>query len=418
MSETPGGARFVLGLRCPACGREHAARGIRYLCGGCQGNLEVVYDYARMRKAVTRRGLGRDRDTSIWRYLPMLPVPDRPRGPWVHVGGTPLYRAGRLGKQFGLTDLWLKDDGRNPSASFKDRAGAVAIAKAMQMRRKVITGASTGNAASSLACLAASLGIRPVVFVPRAAPAAKLTQLLVFGATVLAVDGTYDQAFDLCREASDAFGWFNRNTGYNPYTREGKKTCAYEIVEQLGWEVPDLVFVSVGDGNILSGLWKGFRDLQALGLVDRLPRMVAVQASGSNAVARAFASDGVIRPVKESTLADSISVSFPRDGDAAVRALRESGGFCVEVGDEEILDAIARTARAEGVFGEPAGVTPVAGLRKAAGDGRVGAHERVVVVVTGNGLKDIASARRAVGEPNILAPELGAVTALLPGLGL
>jgi threonine synthase len=324
----------------------------------------------------------------------------------VQVGGTPLYHAQRLGQEFGLSRVFLKDDGRNPSASFKDRAGAIAIAKALNLGQSVITGASTGNAASSLACLSASQGIRPLVFVPKAAPPAKITQLLVFGATVLAVDGSYDQAFDLCLEATREYGWYNRNTGYNPYTREGKKTCAFEIVEQLDWECPDLVFVSVGDGNILSGLWKGFRDLHALGLIERLPRMVGVQASGSNAIKQAFEGDGVIRPVKDNTLADSISVSLPRDGVAAVQALKDSGGFAMEVSDPEILAAIPLTAQTESVFGEPAGVTSVAGLKKAAAAGLVKEEETIAVVVTGNGLKDIASAQRSGSGAHPVQPNL------------
>ncbi|MFA5139191.1 MAG: threonine synthase, partial [Elusimicrobiota bacterium] len=326
---------------------------------------------------------------------------------------TPLYQADRLGRQLGLSQVHLKDDTRNPSASFKDRAGIAAAAKALQLGRRVITGASTGNAASSLACLCASAGIRPIVFVPRTAPPAKITQLLVFGATVIAVRGTYDQAFDLCLKASELYGWYNRNTGHNPYTREGKKTCSFEIVEQLGWRVPDKVFAPVGDGNILSGIWKGFLDLYAVGLIRSLPRLVAVQAEGSNAVKKAFESDGVLRPVSGRTLADSISVSLPRDGEAAVRALRESKGFAVEVSDAEILDAMRALARAESVFAEPAGAASVAGLKKAVLQGRVRRDETVVLLATGSGLKDIASAGRAVNKPFCIDPDAGELKKLV-----
>ncbi|MDD5629100.1 MAG: pyridoxal-phosphate dependent enzyme, partial [Elusimicrobia bacterium] len=249
------------------------------------------------------------------------------------------------------------------------------------------------------------LGLKTIIFVPEKAPVAKIAQLLVFGATVIAVKGTYDQAFDLCLKATEAFGWYNRNTGHNPFTREGKKTCSFEIVEQLGWKCPDKVFVPVGDGNIISGIWKGFKDFHALGLIDRLPQLVAVQAAGSDAVKRAFESDGVIRPVSGDTLADSISVSLPRDGEAAVKALKESQGFALSVTDDEILAALRDTARRESVFGEPAGVTSVAGLRKAAAQGLVKRGEKVVALVTGNGLKDVASAMKAVAKPFLVAPD-------------
>ncbi|MBI5624751.1 MAG: threonine synthase [Elusimicrobia bacterium] len=401
----------ALGFRCFRCGRETASA--EYVCPSCSGNLEVVYDLQTLKRRLTRSSLAKDPDASVWRWKELLPIA-RFRGvPLARVGGTPLYRAERLGRDLGLKEVWLKDDGRNPSASFKDRAGAVAVAKALELGERVVTGASTGNAASSMACLAAGLGLKTIIFVPQKAPAAKIAQLLVFGATVIAVKGTYDQAFDLCLKATEEFGWYNRNTGHNPFTREGKKTASFEIAEQLGWTVPDAVFVSVGDGNIISGVWKGFKELRGLGLIDRLPRMVAVQAEGSAAVKKAFESDGVIRPVSGETLADSISVSLPRDGEAAVRALVESGGSAVSVTDAEILDAMKVTARREGVFAEPAGAASVAGLRKAASLGLVRPGEKVLALITGNGLKDVASALKAAGKPFLIEPEAGELRKLV-----
>jgi threonine synthase len=331
----------------------------------------------------------------------------------LQVGGTPLMPAPVLGAQLGLTRLWLKDDSRNPSASFKDRAGAVALAVAHEQRAPLVAGASTGNAASSFALLCARTGMPAIIFVPENAPAAKVAQILLFGAHVVAVRGTYDQAFDLCAEACREFGWYNRNTGFNPYTREGKKTCSYEIVEQLDWEVPDWVFVSVGDGNILSGLWKGFTDLKALGLISKVPRLAAVQAEGSNAVKQAFDGDGKLRPVSGKTIADSISVSMPRDGEAAVAALRESNGIAISVGDEEILAAMRLAARYEGVFAEPAAAAAVAGTARAVIEGHVGRDESVVTVITGSGLKDVPSAMRAAGSPHLIAPTMKALKDLL-----
>lgn len=407
----------VVGLRCIRCAKEHAAPGRgqapRYVCGGCGGNLEVTYDYRAIGREVTRATLAADTDPSIWRYRAFLPVAESALAARLNVGGTPLAVAPVLGAKLGLERLWLKDDTRNPSASFKDRAGAVALAVAHERGERVVSGASTGNAASSLACLAARTGMKTVIFVPESAPAGKLAQILLFGANVVCVRGNYDQACDLCLEACNEHGWYNRNTGYNPYTREGKKTCAFEIVEQLGWKVPDWVVVSVGDGNIISGLWKGFVELREAGLVDRTPKLLAAQAERSNAVKLAFEGDGVIRPVSGQTIADSISVSMPRDGDAAVRALRDSGGVAVAVSDEQILDAMRVLARSEGLFAEPASAASVAALVTAAGDGRVRPSETVVTVVTGSGLKDVASAMRAAGAAHVIDPNLRALNELV-----
>jgi len=403
----------VLGLRCHSCKREYPLRGSDYLCPYCDGNLSVDYDFRLLRKTLSREAFARNGDLSLWRYCALLPIDPAGRRPFARPGWTPLLKAERLGRALGLLDLHLKDDGRNPSASLKDRASAVVLADAMQKGISLIAGASTGNAASSLACMAAGTGVKPLVFVPAAAPPAKIAQLLLYGAEVLAVRGGYDQAFDLCLDACEEFGWYNRNTGFNPFTREGKKTCSFEIIEQFGWRVPDVVVVSVGDGNILSGLWKGFLDFKSAGLIDSLPRMVAVQAKGSAAIARAFSSGKPIRPVKANTIADSISVNKPRDGDMARRALRQSRGFAVVVSDEEILDAMRLCARSEGVFAESAAAAAVAGLKRAAAEGRIRPRNRVVAVITGSGLKDVAGAMRAAPKPRSVAPAMSALRALV-----
>ncbi|MBI5361786.1 MAG: threonine synthase [Planctomycetes bacterium] len=407
----------ILGLRCVRCGFEHAAPGprdpLRYACTACGANLEVVHDLALLKKRVTRATLAANTERTLWRYADLYPVSGGPHVARLAAGGTPLLDAPRLAREVDHERLWIKDDSRNPSASFKDRAGAVALAVALERSEKLVAGASTGNAASSLACLAARTGTRTLIFVPESAPPAKVAQILLFGAQVVAVRGTYDQAFDLCAAACAKHGWYNRNTGANPYTREGKKSCAFEIAEQLAWDAPDLVFVGTGDGNILSGLWKGFSELVALGLCERAPRMVAVQSGESLAIQRAFDGDGVLRPVSGNTIADSISVSIPRDGDAALSALRASNGFAVAVSDDELLAAMRTLARSEGVFAEPAAAASLAGFTKARKLGRVRANDRVVLVVTGSGLKDVQSARRAAGEPHVIDPELGALDALL-----
>jgi threonine synthase len=353
----------------------------------------------------------------MWRYTPLLPIRDRvvrASSPLASVGGTPLYNAGRLASDLGLRELYIKDDGRNPTASFKDRASAIAVVKALEGGREIVTTASSGNAAAALAGMAAAVGLKTVIFVPETAPQAKVAQLLIFGATVLLVKGNYDQAFDLCLAASKEFGWYCRNTAYNPYMSEGKKTASLEIVEQLNWFAPDAIFVAVGDGCIIGGLWKGLRDLEALGWLDRMPRLFGVQAAGAAALADAWQRGGEdIRPIVPQTLADSISVGIPRDRIKALRAVRNTGGAFITVSDDEILDAMRVLARRAAVFAEPAGATGYAGLAKAVRNGLVRSDERVVVVVTGNGLKDVRSAMQAVGEAQRIEPDLEAVRAAL-----
>ena len=317
-----------------------------------------------------------------------------------------MYEAKKLGKKLGIKSLYIKDEGRNPSASLKDRPGAIAVVKALERGEEIITCASTGNAASSLSCLTAALGLKTIIFVPETSPEAKIAQLLVFGAIVIAVEGTYDDAFDLCIKATEKYGWYNRSSEYNPYTREGKKTCAFEICEQLDWKCPDKVFISVGDGNLISGVWKGFMDLFEIGFIDCLPQLISCQSENMDAINRAFNSDGIIQPVKGKTIADSIAVSFPHDGDAALEAIKKSGGFGISVSDEDILRAIPELAQETSVFGEPSGVVPFAALKKAMDENRVGNDEKIVVLVSGSGLKDINSAMKSVGRPVKIKPDL------------
>lgn len=364
----------------------------------------------------------------VFRYRALLPVSRLELASPLRVGMTPIYEAPRLGAAAGLKHLLVKDDGQNPSASFKDRAGAVALVRARETGAKVLCGASTGNAGSSMACLAASVGMPCVIFVPEKAPAAKIAQLLIFGANVLAVKGTYDDAFDLCMEVCAQRGWFNRNTGHNPFTREGKKTAAFEIYDQLG-KIPDWVVVPTGDGNILAGIWKGFRDLKAAGIAPKMPKMLCAQSEASAAISVAAWKlqragnlkpdwkSVEIAPVAATTVADSISVDIPRDGLAAVRAVIESGGAAVAVPDAEILAAIPELARGAGVFAEPAASCAWAGLKKAAREGRVKPDETVVCMITGNGLKDVASARKVAGDPVPVEANVAAALAATEGLG-
>jgi threonine synthase len=406
------------GYRCSLCKMEYQPGQVTYTCPRDGGNLDIVLDYESINSKFHPEDIHCRTDYSLWRYAPLLPVPE------VAGGGTPLHAAGwtpvfampKLAEKLGLTQLWLKDESRNPTASFKDRASAIVVARAREINAEVVVTASTGNAGAALAGMSAAVGQRAVIFAPRSAPPAKVAQLLIFGAKVMLVDGTYDDAFDLTIQASQEFGWYCRNTGYNPFTLEGKKTAAFEIWEYMQdaiGEMPFTVLVSVGDGNIISGLHKGFKDLLALGWIAQIPRIIGVQAEGSAAVANAFRSGTEeIVPVSAKTLADSISVDLPRDGVRAVRAARETGGTYITVSDEEILSAIADLGKV-GVFAEPAGATSYAGLIKAAGSDVVVGDEPILVINTGSGLKDIKAAMQAVAEAPIIEPTLEAVKELL-----
>ncbi len=416
---------YMNGYRCIACNASQVFDFDGFVCPACSGNLDISYDY----DAIRERLGGDFPQTSgdLFRFSALLPL-KQPRPAFaLNVGGTPLYPAQRLGERIGLQNLYLKDDTLNPSASLKDRASAITVGRAVDIGAQVISIASTGNAGSSLACLAAATGLSAVVFVPADAPKAKLTQMLAFGARVLAVKGNYDDAYDLCLAASREFGWFNRSTGYNAFTREGKKTCSYEIWQDLGKKAPDRVVVPTGDGNIISAIWKGWCDLRSVGLIDRLPKIDCVQSENSAAISKTIHelrsagkpdidwSRVVLHEVNATTLADSISVDRPRDGLAAVKAVIQSGGEAVTVADEDILAAIPEMARSSGVFPEPAAAAPWAAVKKMVDNGLINVDERVVCIVTGNGLKDIANAGAAAGRAQEIEPSLEAVRASLAG---
>jgi threonine synthase len=392
---------YVTGLRCLVCGEVYAPDDVEYVCPrhGRDGILDVEYDYDAIGAFFDPARLAADADRSIWRYRPLLPMAQEAAVPPLAIGWTPLYPAPRLADELGLGELRIKDDGRQPTASFKDRASAVAVVKAQERGAEVVTTASTGNAAAALSGICASVGQPNVIFVPESAPPAKIAQLLAFGSTVMLVAGTYDDAFDLCLDAADHFGWYNRNTGFNPYMTEGKKTAMLELFEQFAGDLPDVVAVSVGDGCIIGGLHKGLKDLAALGWIDRMPRLLGVQAEGSSFLVQAFENDEDVLtkpPAPAETVADSISAATPRDRIKAMAAVRETGGAFVAVPDDAILAAIPALARGAGVFAEPAAAAGYAGLAAAVERGLVQPGERVAVVSTGSGLKDVAAAMTAV----------------------
>lgn len=382
---------------------------------GQVATFDVLYDYEQLRATLDRDRLKANPNRGMWRYRELLPLaPDAPVPP-LAVGGTPLYEAPRLAQALGLSQAWVKDDGANPTASLKDRASSMVVALAMSRGITTVSTASTGNAAAALAGVGASLhqAMEIVIFVPSSAPIAKIAQLLVYGARVVLVKGTYDQAFDLCYDVCLEKGWYCRNTGINPYTTEGKKTVSFEIAEQLHWQVPDVVVVSVGDGSIIGGIHKGFVELYQLGWTTKVPRLIGVQAQGSSPLVQAWQDhiDGTdMQPIAVSTLADSISAGLPRDRMKALRAVRSTQGAFVAVTDAEIVETIPTFARLTGVFAEPSSSVIYAGIERAIQLGYIHSEESVVFVSTGNGLKDVARAQQSVTQNGLLVePDLDSV---------
>ena len=409
--------KYVLGAKCVKCGKEYAAVPDLTTCS-CGGILDIQYDYAALRRDLSREMLAQNPDRSMWRYRPLLPIEEDSAPPPLRVGWSPLYRADRLARTLGLRTLYLKDDGQNPTSSLKDRASAMAVVKAREAGADTIACSSTGNAASSLAGNAAAAGLRTYIFVPSRAPKGKVAQLRIFGSTVISVDGSYEDTFELSKAAIDKWGWYNRNAAINPYLSEGKKTVTLEIMEQLNWQVPDYIALSVGDGCTIAGAWKGLVDLYEVGLIDKLPKLIAVQAEGCCPLNRAIQTGEPWQPMEENTLADSIAVGVPRNPDKALNAIRASHGVAVNVSDEEILAAMRLLGRTQGVFGEPAGVTGTAGVKKALELGLISPDSTVVSIVTGNGLKDVQNGIKAAGEPMLVKPDMDALLSAFDQAGI
>ncbi|MEM6281971.1 MAG: threonine synthase [Chloroflexota bacterium] len=404
----------ILCLRDTVTGAQFAEGEVEYFnpAVGQVATLDVVYDYAALRGSLDRDALRADKNPTMWRYRDMLPLSPESSVPPLAVGGTPLYETPRLAADLGIKAAWVKDDGANPTGSLKDRASAMVVARALATGRHTVSTASTGNAAAALAGVGASVNdvaLRTVIFVPATAPEAKIAQLLVYGAEVVLVEGTYDEAFDLCYEVCVSENWYCRNTGINPFTSEGKKTVSYEIAEQMNWQMPDVAVVSVGDGSIIGGVHKGFVELKELGWIERIPRVVGVQAEGSSPLVKAWESGmdaADMQPEDVYTIADSISAGLPRDRMKAMRAVQQSGGAFVAVSDDAIVAAIPTFARLTGVFAEPSCAAVYAGAQRAIELGHITPDDSVVFVSTGNGLKDVRRAQQSVSgglrvEPTI-----------------
>ena len=393
----------VTGAKCVKCGKIYPAEPDINTCS-CGGILDIEYDYEYIKNSFSKDILPARTERSLFRYRELLPIETGTSSTPLRAGGSPLYNAASLAKKLGVRELYIKDDGFNPTSSLKDRASAIAVAKALEAGADTIACSSTGNAASSLAGAAAAAGLRSFIFVPERAPIGKLTQLMIFGAYVVKVKGDYADTFNLSRLAIEKYGWYNRNAAINPYLSEGKKTVSFEIAEQLNWKIPDYVALSVGDGCTIAGVWKGFKDLYSIGFIDRLPRLISVQAEGCCPINTAVAENKALIPCAENTIADSIAVGVPRNSDKAIAAIRESKGITVNVTDEEILSAILSLGQTCGVFAEPAGAAGTAGVKKALEQGFIERDASVCSIVTGNGLKDIANGQKAAGQPMHLPP--------------
>ena len=384
--------------KCVKCGKEYAATPDVTTCE-CGGILDIVYDYDYIKSHLTKEKLAARKDLTMWRYRELLPIEEETENTPLRVGNTPLYEEPRLAEMLGLGHLYVKDDGLNPTSSLKDRASAMAVAKAKEAGKDIIACSSTGNAASSLAGNAAAAGMKTYIFVPSRAPKGKVAQLLTFGATVVSVQGNYEETFELSSKAIDRWGWYNRNAAVNPYLSEGKKTVSLEICEQLQWKAPDYIAVAVGDGCTIGGVWKGLKDLYAIGFIDKLPRLISCQAEGCCPLNRAIQEKAPWHPMEENTLADSIAVGVPRNPDKALQAIEESNGLVVNVSDAEIMAAQKLLGSVCGLFGEPAGVTGTAGVKKLCEMGVLGKDDTVVTMISGNGLKDVENAIKAAGAP-------------------
>ena len=400
--------KYVLGYKCTLCGKffKEDEASLTCPCCGEKGILDVVFDYDELRKVLTLDYFNNNKDYSMWRYSPLMGISQEHIHEMLRIGWTPLIKSNNLAKQLGLKELYIKDDGLNPSGSSKDRASGVAVLKAIEAGAKVISCSSTGNAASSCACHAAHMGLPAVIFVPKRAPIGKTTQICLYGATLVKVDGDYKAAFNLSKQAIDKYGWYNRNAAINPWMVEGKKTVSLEIAEQLGFKPTDWVCVSVGDGCTVGGVYKGFHDLKELGLINRIPRILAVQSTRCEPFVISDRTGEPLREADENTIADSIAVGIPRNPIKAISAVKNSNGVWISVPDTDILEAESLLGRTEGIFGEPAGVASLAGLKKAIELGIIKKDESVTFIVTGNGLKDPNNAQKAINQPEVMKPDL------------
>jgi threonine synthase len=403
--------------KCIDCGKEYSTGNAIYLCPSCsvnntaiappKGVLKILYNYTDLRKKFT--GFNELKKKG---FIDLLPIKNVNSLPILRVGKTPLYKIGKLNGEKLSFHLHLKDDSQNPTFSFKDRASALVSAFAKEMKSYTIVTASTGNAGSSLAGICAVQGQKAIIIVPETVPVAKLTQIIMYGATIIPLKATYDQAFDLSIKVSEEFGWYNRNTAFNPLTIEGKKSVSFELIEELDFNVPDRIFVPVGDGVIISGVYKGFEDLYLLNLIDKIPVIVAVQSKGSDNLIRNLSRKD-FQIVPGNTIADSISVDIPRNFYMAQQFIQKYNGESITVSDKEIIEASSVLAKNTGLFAEPAGATAFAGLLSYKKNDKIPFNSDNIVLLTGSGLKDLKSVRRMLKIPESIYPSIDSLKKML-----
>ncbi len=382
-------------MTCPSCGES--------------GILEIVFDYEKIKEQISKAYFKNNRDYSIKRYLPFLTVDPKYFTNTLNVGWTPLYKSTKLSEDLDIKDLYFKDDGQNPTQSLKDRASIIACLKAKELGYDTISCSSTGNAASSLAGNAAKMGLKTVIFVPKRAPIGKLIQLKAFGSNLIKVDGDYKDTFRLSKESIEYYKWYNRNAAINPHLVEGKKTVAMEIAEQLDFKPTDYVFVSVGDGCTIAGVYKGFYDFLQVGLIDKIPKIIGVQSEGCAPFYEAFHNNHELRETSEDTIADSIAVGIPRNPIKGLNAVKKSHGTFIKVSDDEILESLMLLARTEGIFAEPAAAASLAGVIKAKKENLINDSNSVTVIVTGNGLKDPNAIKERITDWLLLKADINEV---------
>ncbi|UCD35601.1 MAG: threonine synthase [Nitrospiraceae bacterium] len=404
---------FVKGLKCRECGREYSVDPV-YVCEFCFGPLEVVYDYDGIGKVLTREMIA-SRPHNLWRYRELLPIDGEPTC-GLDSGFTPLVRADKLAAHLGMKKLYIKDDTvTHPTLSFKDRVVAVALSKAREFGFNTVACASTGNLAHSVSAHGAAGGFKRFIFIPATLERSKIVASLVYQPNLIAVDGNYDDVNRLCSEVANKYRWAFVNINIRPFYAEGSKTQGYEMVEQLGWRVPDVIVVPCASGSLLTKIWKSFKEMKDIGLIDRLDTKVfSAQATGCSPIVTALKDNvDVIKPVKPDTIAKSLAIGNPADGYYATQVIRESGGFGEDVSDMEIIEAIKLLARTEGIFAETAGGVTLASAMKLIESGHIDRDALTVLSITGNGLKTKEAVMGHTGEPWHIDPNLKSFEATL-----
>ena len=393
-------------LKCRECGREYPLEAT-HVCEFDFGPLEVVYDYDKIRKSMTKAALAK-RPETMWRFRELLPVADDPTV-GTRVGYTPLIKADRLAKWLGVREAWIKNDAVNyPTLSFKDRVVSVALSRAKELGFKTVACASTGNLANSVAANAASAGLDAIVFIPADLEEGKILNSLIYGARVVGIRGHYDEVNRLCAEIAGKYGWAFVNVNMRPYYAEGSKSMAYEVAEQLDWNLPQHTVVPMASGSLLTKIHKGYQELIKLGLArDTKPIVHGAQATGCSPISGAFKQGmDFFKPVKPDTIAKSLAIGTPADGFYALKVMKETGGASDDVTDDEIREAMSAVAECEGIFTETAGGVTVGVAKKLVASGKIPAEDSVVLCITGNGLKTLDAVQGHVGKPAEIKPSL------------